>query len=60
MEWASRTMTIGLEFALPPLLGAWCDRSWGTTPWLTVVGAVLGFVLGIVQILRIAQQSSRS
>jgi len=59
LEWASRVMTIGLEFALPPLLGSWLDRRWGTSPGLTVVGALLGFALGMMQILRIARPKAR-
>jgi ATP synthase protein I len=55
MEWASRATTIGLEFALPPLLGSVGDRWWGTVPWLTVVGAVLGFAVGMMHVLRLAQ-----
>lgn len=24
------------------LLGVWADRSWGTTPWLMIVGIAIG------------------
>jgi len=54
MEWASRVSTIGLEFALPPLAGAGLDRWWGSSPWATVIGAVLGFAVGMMHVLRIA------
>ena len=60
MEWASRATTIGLEFALPPLLGSLADRWWKTGPWLTVVGAVLGFAVGMMHVLRLAREKSRS
>lgn len=60
MEWASRVTAIGLEFALPPLLGSFCDRRWGTAPWITVLGAFLGFAVGMVHILRIGREKSRS
>jgi F0F1-type ATP synthase assembly protein I len=56
MEWASRATSIGLEFALPPLLGSVADRWWKTSPWLTVIGAVLGFTIGMMHVLRVAQQ----
>ena len=59
MEWASRVTTIGLEFALPPLLGSVADRWWKTAPWLTVVGAVLGFAVGMMHVLRLAREKSR-
>jgi hypothetical protein len=55
IEWASRVSTLGLEFALPPLAGAYCDRRAGTTPWLTLLGVVLGFAVGMMHILRIAR-----
>lgn len=29
------------------LLGLWADKSWHTTPWLTVVGIVLGSTIAI-------------
>ena len=60
MEWASRITTVGLEFALPPLAGAWLDRWWGTGPWATVVGAVLGFAVGMMHILRVAREGTKA
>lgn len=53
-------MTVGLEFALPALLGSVLDRRWGTLPLATVVGAVLGFAVGMMHILRIAREGSGS
>jgi ATP synthase protein I len=55
-EWASRVTTVGLEFALPPLLGYRIGRWLGCIPALTVVGAVLGFVVGMMHVLRIARE----
>ena len=60
MEWASRISTVGLEFALPPLAGAGLDRWWGTSPWATVLGAVLGFAVGMMHILRIAREGTKA
>lgn len=31
-------------------LGLWADLSWGTKPWLTVLGAVIGLAAGIMLI----------
>jgi F0F1-type ATP synthase assembly protein I len=56
--WASRASSIGLEFALPPLLGAYLDKRWGTLPWATVAGAVVGFAIGMMHVLRIAREGS--
>ncbi|MHC5541188.1 AtpZ/AtpI family protein [Singulisphaera rosea] len=58
MRWASRVSTIGLEFAVPALIGAFLDRWWASPPWATVIGAFLGFVVGMVHILRIAREDS--
>jgi hypothetical protein len=60
VQWASRITGLGLEFALPPLLGIALDRWWNTTPWATVVGAVLGFVVGMMHVLRIARERPSS
>lgn len=60
MEWASRVSTIGLEFALPPLLGAFLDRGWTLRPLATVLGAFAGFAIGMMHILRIARQKPGS
>lgn len=60
MEWASRVSTIGLEFALPALLGHGLDRWWRTTPLMTVLGAFLGFAVGMMHLMRIARSGSDS
>ena len=49
-------MGLGIELVAPILLGVfvgrWLDGRWGTKPWLLVVGAVLGLVLGFYSFLR--------
>lgn len=56
IEWASRVSTVGLEFALPPLVGWYADNRAGTLPWLTLLGVLLGFGTGMTHILRIARE----
>jgi F0F1-type ATP synthase assembly protein I len=56
--WASRVTTLGLEFALPALGGFWLDGRLGTLPWVTLLGSILGFTVGITHLLRIARQGS--
>ena len=58
-EWASRVLTVGLEFALPPLLGARFDHSWATSPWGVLIGAVLGFAVGMWHLLQIAREGTQ-
>jgi hypothetical protein len=60
VDWAARVTTIALEFALPPLLGYWADGRFGTAPWLSVTGAILGFAVGLMHVLRLAKEPPRS
>jgi len=48
-------MSIGLGFLLPALLGVCLDRWWKTSPAATLIGAVLGFALGMYQTLILAR-----
>lgn len=57
-DWAGRVTTLGLEFALPPLAGVYLDRWWGSSPVATLVGAVLGFAVGMMHLLRLARQGT--
>lgn len=58
IRWASRVSTVGLEFALPPVLGVYLDRLWKTAPLCTLIGAFLGFSVGMLQILGIAREEA--
>ncbi|MCK6446364.1 MAG: AtpZ/AtpI family protein [Planctomycetes bacterium] len=52
---------LGLQYALTVVLltglGWWLDARWETTPWLLVVGAVLGSVAGFVNLVRAVPRS---
>ncbi len=47
---------IGIEFAAAvvgfSLVGLWVDRHWKTGPWGLVIGAVLGLVGGMYNLIR--------
>jgi ATP synthase protein I len=60
LDWASRITSVGLEFAVPPLLGAWLDRQFGTSPLALLTGAVLGFAVGMMHILKIARDGGKA
>ena len=53
----------GLEFAVAILLGVfagqWLDRRWGTSPWLVVIGAMLGAGAGFYKLYRDMVDSQR-
>ena len=59
MQWASQVTSISLTMALPALFGYWLDGKWGTTPWLVIVGALLGLVTGMRSLIRLADASGR-
>jgi ATP synthase protein I len=58
--WASRITVLGFEFSLPPIAGYFVDRWLGSNPVGTLVGMVVGFLVGMMHILRIARDSSKS
>ncbi|HEY2159203.1 MAG TPA: AtpZ/AtpI family protein [Isosphaeraceae bacterium] len=60
VRWATRVTSIGLEFALPALLGGYLDRRFGTGSLLTILGAVFGFVAGMVHLMAIAREEAKS
>jgi len=45
---------------LPAVGGFWLDRKWDTLPWCVILGAVVGFVAGMRQLLRMTGSVKRS
>jgi hypothetical protein len=60
IQWSSRITAVGLEFALPPLAGAYLDRYWRLSPLATILGVLIGFAVGMLSILQIARQGKKS
>ncbi len=60
VRWATRVTSIGLEFALPALLGGYLDRRLGTGSLLTILGAVFGFLAGMVHLMAIAREGAKA
>jgi ATP synthase protein I len=50
---------VGVEMVVPTLLGYWIDSWLGTTPWITIVAAVLGFAAGMIHLIMILRQKDR-
>jgi F0F1-type ATP synthase assembly protein I len=49
-----------MQMALPPTLGWWADSQFKTTPWLLIVGAVLGFTVSMFELVKLAKDSEDS
>jgi F0F1-type ATP synthase assembly protein I len=54
MAWVARLTTIALEMVLPGVLGYGIDRWWSTGYLFTISGFVLGFVVALIHLVRIA------
>ena len=55
MRSVAQVTSIGMELAVPAGVGAWLDFKYGTMPWLTILGALIGGYLafrGLMQLLR--------
>ncbi len=59
-SWASRITGLSIGFVVPALVGVFLDRKLGSSPWGVVVGSALGFLVGMVQLLRIARGDRRA
>ncbi len=59
MQWVNQILTISLEMVLPAGVGYLLDNRWNTTPWLVAVGSVLGFVVAMRHLLKIAAAANR-
>lgn len=48
---------IGFQLAISVVAGVmagrWLDMRWGVTPWLTIVGMLLGFGAGLWNLIRL-------
>ena len=57
--WVSTVTTVGLVMAVPAGVGVWLDRLWGTSPWLVILGALVGFATAMRFLLRLASPLQR-
>ncbi|MEJ5252939.1 MAG: AtpZ/AtpI family protein [Chthonomonadetes bacterium] len=55
--------TIGLSLVVPPVLGyfagRWLDGRFGTDPILSMVGLIVGIILGFVEMVQVLKQIER-
>ena len=56
--------TIGLSLVIPPVLGyfagRWLDGRFGTEPVISMIGLVVGIVLGFMEMVHILHQIERA
>jgi F0F1-type ATP synthase assembly protein I len=60
IEWASRIVALGFLFSVPPIAGYFVDRWLGSNPVGIMAGMISGFVIGMMQLLQIARNSSKT
>jgi F0F1-type ATP synthase assembly protein I len=54
-----QAMSVGILMALPAGVGYWGDSRLGTSPVLVILGAVVGLIAGITQLLRLVGGTSK-
>ncbi len=57
-ELGGLAFTMAALVVVGALLGHYLDRRWGTTPWLTLVGTLLGVASGMFYVVVVAQRIS--
>lgn len=53
---ANEISSVGYSMAVPPGLGYLADRYFGSTPIGLIIGAVLGFLSGTLQLFKLAKK----
>jgi Putative F0F1-ATPase subunit Ca2+/Mg2+ transporter len=56
LGWYYALAQVGFEMVVPIALGWWLDGVLGWTPWLLVIGTVLGPVLGFMHLVALLRQ----
>ncbi len=51
-------ITLAVSVGLGAVVGMWLDRHWGTEPWLTVAGLLVGAAAGFLELWRTVQRVS--
>lgn len=57
---ASRVMSMGLQMVVPLGVGWWIDSVIHTRPWCMVLGAIMGFLVVMSELVQLAKDSARS
>ncbi len=60
MVWAIQLSGVSLELATCVVLGYLGDQRWGTSPWLLVLGSLIGFTISMLHLWRIVRLIEKS
>ena len=55
MQWVHRITSISLTMVIPAGLGYLGDRYLGISPWLLIVGSMLGMALGMLELMQLVK-----
>ena len=47
----------GVAVSICVYAGRWADHRWNTTPWLTIVGLLLGVATGFNELYRVSKRA---
>ena len=59
LAYSSIGIQIGLTVGLGIIAGVYLDRWLGTSPWLTILGLVVGVISGFMRLYQIGKEFSR-
>ena len=54
---ATRASSVALTAVVPAGIGYWLDQQWHTTPAMVIVGAVLGFIGMLSELMALSRPS---
>lgn len=58
MQWVNRITSISLTMVIPAGLGYLGDRYFGISPWLLIVGSMLGMALGMMELMQLVRSQN--
>jgi F0F1-type ATP synthase assembly protein I len=59
LEWTARTTAISVEMVAPALVGHWLDLQWDISPLCLLLGAILGFIIAMMNLVQMAKTAGK-
>lgn len=60
MYWSTQVSSLAFEMVFPVGIGLWLDKKLGWLPWLTVIGAIVGFSLLLTHLIALTKPTRPS